>query len=126
MKQVLIVENEKIILSFLSNILKRLGHSVAETKSGSEALVILEDKEFDAIFLDIHLPDVSGKEIYQKLKERSPERARRIVFISGDLRNPKTASFVEETGNSCLEKPFTLGELKEFLKQFFEEKTPCG
>ena len=126
MKQILIVENEKIILNFLSSILKRLGHSVTETKSGSEAMVILNDKEFDAIFLDIHLPEISGKEIYHHLRERSLELARRVVFISGDLRNPKTASFVEATGSLCLEKPFTIGELKDLIKQFFQEKTPCG
>ena len=122
MKQILVVENEKIILNFLSGLLKKFGYSVTQTQSGSEAMEALDRGEFDGIFLDIHLSDMSGKDLYQKLKERSPSLARRIVFVTGDLRNPKTAAFVEETGNLCLEKPFTITELKDLLKQFFEEK----
>ena len=78
-------------------------------------------EEFDVIFLDIHLNALSGKDVYRKAKERSDRLARRIIFITGDLRNPQTESFVQQTGNLCLEKPFTLTELKHLLEQFFKE-----
>jgi len=126
MKRILIIENEKIIRSFLSNLLKRFDYSVTEAQSGSEALAKLKEEAFDGIFLDIHLNDMSGKDLYRNLKERSVALDRKVVFITGDLRNPKTESFVKETGNLCLEKPFTVSELKELLKEFFQEQTPCG
>lgn len=125
MKRILVVENESIIRNFLSSLLSRFGYFVTQTQSGTEALEKLNDEEFDGIFLDIHLNDMSGKDLYQKVKDRSASVAGRIVFITGDLRNPKTESFVKGTGNLCLEKPFTVTELKELLKQFFQEKTPC-
>lgn len=125
MKRILVVENESIIRNFLSSLLSRFGYFVTQTQSGGEALEKLNEEEFDGIFLDIHLNDMSGKELYQKLKDRSAGLAGRIVFITGDLRNPKTESFVRQTGNLCLEKPFTITELKDLLKQFFQEKTQC-
>lgn len=123
MKRILVIENELIILNFLSDQLKRFGYSVARTQSGDEALEKLNGEEYDGIFLDIHLKDMSGKDLYQKVKQRRPNQAKRIMFVTGDLRNPKTAAFVEETGCLSLEKPFTVGELKELLNRFFEEKT---
>lgn len=120
MKRMLVVENEMIILNFISDQLKRLGHTVTRTQSGVEALQKLKEEEYDGVFLDINLNDMSGKDLYQKVKESNETLSHRIVFITGDLRNPKTASFVVETGNLCLEKPFTLGELKDILKRFFQ------
>lgn len=125
MKRILVVENETIIRNFLSGILIRFGYSVTQAQSGAEAMGKLDEETFDGIFLDIHLNDMSGKDLYRTMKERSPALARRIVFITGDLRNPKTKSFVEETGSLCLEKPFTVTELKDFLNRFFQEKIPC-
>lgn len=125
MKRILVVENETIIRNFLSGLLSRLGYSVTQAQSGGEAMEKLKE-EFDGIFLDIHLNDMSGKDLYQNLKERSADLARRIVFVTGDLRNPKTASFVKETGNLCLEKPFTITEVKTLLSQFFQQKIQCG
>lgn len=126
MKRILVIENESIIRNFLSSLLSRFGYAVTQAKSGSEGLEKINEGEFDGIFLDIHLNDMSGKDIHQQLKERSADLSRRIVFVTGDLRNPKTESFVKETGNLCLEKPFTITEVKTLLNQFFQQKIPCG
>lgn len=121
-KRILVIENDPFILELLTDLVTRFGYSVERAPSGSEALTKLADGEFDGILLDIHLYDMDGREVYQKIKVRSFDLARRTVFVTGDLGNPQTASFIQETGNLCLQKPFTVMELKAILKRSFEEK----
>lgn len=51
---------------------------------------------------------MDGKVIYWKLKERSPDLAQKIIFVTCDLGSPEILSFIEQTGSRPLLKPFTL------------------
>lgn len=121
-KRILVIENDAFIQALLSDLLTRFGYCVTRVQSGAEALEMIHRESFDTILLDIHLYDMDGKVIYQKVKERSEEVARKIVFVTGDLGNPETAVFIKETGNLSLQKPFTITEIKELLKKFFQVK----
>lgn len=120
MKRILAIENDIFILELLTDLLPLFGYCVEKASSGSAALEKLDCGEFDAILLDIHLADMDGKEVYRKVKERSSSLARRIIFMTGDAADPKTASFIQETGNRCLEKPFRINQLKEILTTAIE------
>jgi DNA-binding response OmpR family regulator len=118
-KRILIIENNEFILELLADLLTRLGYCVDQAQSGREGLEKLSGNQFDAILLDLHLYDIDGKVIYQKMKERSPMLARRIVFFTGDFADPDTAPFIASTGNLYLEKPFTVNQLKILLEKLF-------
>lgn len=57
----------------------RFGYSATPAPTGAEALEKLDHEELDGIFLDIHLYDMDGRVIYQKVKERSGDLASRTV-----------------------------------------------
>jgi DNA-binding response OmpR family regulator len=120
-KRILIIENNEFILELLADLLTRFGYCVEQAQSGREGLEKLFCNEFDAILLDLHLYDMDGKDIYQRMKERSPILARRIVFFTGDFANPDTALFIASTGNLCLQKPFTVKQLEILLEKLFPE-----
>jgi DNA-binding response OmpR family regulator len=119
MKRILVVENDPAILDLLIYILTSSGYGTERAESGKEASEKSSSEAFDAILLDIHLDDIDGKMIYRQLKERSPELAKRIIFVTGDIANPETRSFIEQTGNRSLLKPFTLKQVKQLMEQFF-------
>lgn len=123
-KRILVIEDNPSILLLLTDLLTRFGYGVACASSGADALEKLGRGEFDAILLDICLPDMDGKAVYRMVKERSENLARRIILLTGDLGNPDTASFVAETGILFLEKPFTLLKLREVIERFFNERSP--
>jgi CheY-like chemotaxis protein len=123
-RRILVVENDPFILELLSDLLPRLGYGVDRAASAAAALQKLGSASFDAVLLDIYLTDMDGRELYQKVSERFPQLAGRIVFMTGDLGNPKTASFIQTTGNLSLDKPFTIRQLKEVMERLFQEKTP--
>lgn len=122
-RRILVVENDPFILELLSDLLPRLGYGVDRAASAAAALEKLGSESFDAVLLDIHLADMDGRELYQKVSERSPQLAGRIIFMTGDLGNPKTVSFIRATGNLSLQKPFTILQLETLLERFFQEKT---
>ena len=121
-KRILVVENNLFILEVIGDLLTRFGYLVERAQTGKEALEQMEQGAFDAILLDIHLFDLDGKVVYSTLKERSPALAKRVIFVTGDLGNKETASFIKASGNLCLEKPFTLNQIKELMERFFQDE----
>jgi CheY-like chemotaxis protein len=121
-KRILVIENNTFILELLRDLLIRFGYDVECIETGREALERLNQIEFDLIFLDIHLEDMNGRAVFQKLRERSPGLAQRVIFVTGDLGNTETEIFLKESGNLWLPKPFTLKEIQQILESFFHDK----
>jgi DNA-binding response OmpR family regulator len=67
---ILIIEDNEGIRNLARKNLTREGYSVEAVGMGTEALEIIENNPPDLILLDQSLPDISGKEIILKLKER--------------------------------------------------------
>lgn len=67
--KLLIVEDEPNLLSVLRQGFTEKGHEVSAALDGRTALQILESGEFDAIILDLMLPDIGGMEICRNLRE---------------------------------------------------------
>jgi CheY-like chemotaxis protein len=52
------------------------------------------------------MPEMSGVDFHAELTRMSPELARRVVFVSGGAFTPDAATFLEQSPNPRLEKPF--------------------
>ncbi len=114
-RTVLIVDDEPAIRLAITTFLGQAGHTVDAVASGGEALRMLAERRYDAILLDLRMPDMSGDLIYRELHERDPEQAGRIVFLTGDVQSESARAFVRETGRPFLSKPFMLDELASVL-----------
>lgn len=68
--QILLVDDEKGILTMLENLLIQEGYShISTATSGKEALKLVETKTFDLIVLDVMLPDMDGFELCQQIRK---------------------------------------------------------
>ncbi len=126
LKRILIIDDEPLLLDLLTHLLSKIGYQVDQASDSRDAAGKLKDQEYDAIFLDMKMPWMDGKEFYLKIKERFPDLAKRIVFVTGDVANPDTVSFLKETGNLFLQKPFTIKEVKMLLERFFMTTPPSS
>lgn len=120
-KRILVIDDEQLLLDLLTHLLSMIGYEVEQALDSREASGKLKDQQYDAIFLDMKMPLMDGKEFYLKIRERFPLLAKRIVFITGDVANQQTISFIHETGNLHLSKPFTIKEVKDLLEKFFQQ-----
>jgi two-component system NtrC family sensor kinase len=60
---------------------------------------------------DVRMPRLDGLGLYDELRRRRPELARRVVFITGDTLDADTRRFLSTSGALLLVKPFELGRL---------------
>ena len=62
------------------------------------------------------MPDMSGSEMYETVRERWPELAQRFIFITGGACSPEARRFLESPGLAFIHKPFQVAELLELIE----------
>lgn len=110
-RNVLVVEDDKIMGQMVTEILDDIGFEVTTAPNGMVALEQLNQKPIDFIVLDILLPEMDGFEIYAKLQENPDTRDIPVMIITAwsDEKNVEKAS---QMGiKHFLPKPFTEDEL---------------
>lgn len=115
--RVLIVDDEPEVGALLADILSRDATGIEVAASGQEALKLLARRDYDAILTDLRMPEMDGPELYRQIEQRWPQRARRVVFITGDALSPTVQTFLAGTGQPYLEKPFVPAEVRKIVQE---------
>jgi CheY-like chemotaxis protein len=112
----LLVEDERVVGELLAEYLTLEGYEVDRAMDGRQALELLRQRTYALIVSDVRMPNVDGPTLYYELRAVSPETARRMVFITGDLMSTETRRFLDETCLRYLEKPFTISEFQTVVR----------
>ena len=116
-KRILVVEDEPSISAVCRRVLTGEGFEVDIAVQGKAAQDMLGEKRYDLCLIDIRLPAMDGKELYQWLKKRHPKLADGVIFTTGDVMGGgDTEIFLEQTARPILLKPFTPAQLKSIVK----------
>src|SRR5262245_43820180 len=115
--RLLIVDDEPEVGALLADILRREASRIDIAASGQEALEGLGKREYDAILTDLRMPEMDGPELYRQVEQRWPQRARQVIFITGDALSPTVQTFLAGTGQPYLEKPFVPAEVREIVRK---------
>jgi two-component system NtrC family sensor kinase len=113
--RVLVVDDEEPILHYMRATLEAWGHAVAVTRDGHEAYERIAAEPYDLIICDLRMPQMGGREIYERLTREHPAAAAKVIFATGDTVRGDTLRFLEGLGRPFLRKPFTLAELRRVL-----------
>ncbi len=116
-KRVLVTEDESSISAVCRRVLTGEGFEVDIAVNGKVAQDMIDEKQYDICLLDIKLPQITGKELYQWLEEKHPQLASRVIFTTGDVMDGETRIFLERTSRPLLTKPFTPAELKSIVTE---------
>ena len=93
-------------------------HDVTAVCSAKEAIARLrEGQEFDLILCDVMMPQMNGRNLYEALESSAPEMIHRIVFMTGGPFSNRGSSFLENTPNLHLEKPFSPETLRALVEK---------
>ena len=119
-KSILIVDDDELMLSFLSKVLREDGYLVEEGKSGQEGLAKFLRTDFDLVITDLRMPDISGLDLIRKGKEAKPDVPWIIITAYGSIDNAVTAM---KTGASdYLSKPLSSpDELRHVVSRVLRE-----
>jgi len=118
--RVLIVDDEPAVARALRT---GLGdeHDVVIAASGREALALLlgddpDAARFDVILCDLMMPDLDGAELYEQLREKRPDLAARVIFVTGGAFTSRAREFIERSGVRTLEKPFDIESVRSLVR----------
>jgi signal transduction histidine kinase/CheY-like chemotaxis protein len=116
-KKILLVDDEEVLLEMVRDGLKRHSYDVITANNGEAALRELHTHKIDAICTDLKMPGLSGRQLFDQIRARRPDAARRMIFMTGDVINEPLQLFLEQEQLICLNKPFALGELRQAIKK---------
>ncbi|MEJ2764992.1 diguanylate cyclase [Photobacterium sp. MCCC 1A19761] len=102
--RILLVEDVHLERMQLAMRLQRLGHVVEATGSGLEAIEKYAQFDPDLVLLDVSMPDMSGTEVAQKIRELYPDWVP-IIFLSGHDEPEMIATAIDMGGDDYLVKP---------------------
>ncbi len=113
--RVLVVDDEASVRVSLQRYLAGRGHDVETTASGEDALARLRATSYDAVIVDMRMPDLSGEQLFERLRSNDPAHAERVIFTTGDLVNEQMRRFLDGSGRPCVPKPFEFASFDQAL-----------
>ena len=113
MRKALLVDDEPEICQLLCNMLQRVGTNCDVAHSVEQARAKLSGSAYDAVFLDIHLPDGLGYEVIPTVRKHNP-RARLMAISAIDNENTEA---VKAGADLFLPKPFTREVILRSIQQ---------
>ncbi|OIO36773.1 MAG: hypothetical protein AUJ72_05650 [Candidatus Omnitrophica bacterium CG1_02_46_14] len=113
--RILLADDEQELIEPLEDLLVRRGHRVDMAYDGQKALELIGQKDYDIAFLDFSLPEVTGLEIIERIKQIKPQI--KTVIMTG---YPLMKDFLVNTigANDYLSKPFTFQEIETLIKKY--------
>jgi response regulator RpfG family c-di-GMP phosphodiesterase len=108
-KRLLVVDDNAVLRSILSEYLKDFGCRVHEAANGREALEFCENRDFDVIITDIKMPFMNGIEFLRRLPERNHRCVR--IMMSGEASIEDVVSGFKQEIDDFIIKPFANMEM---------------
>ncbi|HEY6055671.1 MAG TPA: response regulator, partial [Gaiellaceae bacterium] len=122
---VLLVEDEEVVRSILTEMLEASGYRVVAAEDGDAAVRLAEAEQgpIDVLVTDVVMPGMSGQEVARRIAEHRP--AVRTLFVSGYTDSAIRQHGVLAPGTSFLQKPFSAGDLTRRLRELLDG-SPVG
>jgi PAS domain S-box-containing protein len=118
-ESILLVDDEPEVVMMLKEILAKDGYEVVTSGDGVEALQLLGERHFEAILCDIRMPRLDGPGLLRALQERSPELARKLLLMTGDVLRA-AAALPSDVGAGLLEKPLDPAEVRRRVRDLID------
>lgn len=115
-KTILVVDDEPVVLSFLTGTLGRYGYRVVQAESPQQALRICREGRhpIDLVLTDVVMPGLNGKELVDAIRDTGLDPL--TLFMSGYARDVALSSGVSEWAH-FIQKPFTPNQLVDKVRQ---------
>jgi DNA-binding NtrC family response regulator len=118
--RVLVVDDEKSILTLLEEALTQWGYQVTTAGTAAEALTALRTQVFDAALSDVRMPDMSGLDLLREIKKR--DESIEVVIMTGYPTISSAVEALKEGAYDYLSKPLILDELRHLMQRLMERR----
>ncbi len=124
-ESILIVEDDPAVRKLTGIILQDRGYLVQESGNAFEALeLIRRNLRFDLVITDVIMPQMSGKELYDKITSQLPHT--KVLLMSGYTDDALAHHGVLDEGLFFLEKPFSPSQLTKKVREVLDSQPAIG
>jgi two-component system cell cycle response regulator DivK len=117
-KTVLIVEDNELNMKLFNDLLEARGYRVLQATSGHAVLEIARRERPDVILMDIQLPEISGLDVTQWLKDDNDLRTIPVIAITAFAMKGDEERIRAKGCDGYLSKPISIPKFLETVRQF--------
>lgn len=117
-KKVLIVEDNDLNMKLFNDLLVAHGYGTLQTKDGVEALALARRHRPDLILMDIQLPEVSGLQITQWIKEDDELRTIPVIAVTAFAMKGDEEKMREGGCEAYIAKPISVASFLRTVERF--------
>ncbi len=118
--KILVADDDTNLRKVLANELSEEGFEVDTAESGTKAIDLFGNDEYDILLLDLTMPGLGGLDVLKKIK--ALELPTEVVILTGNATVPTAVEAMKLGAYDYLTKPFKLMELKTVLAKAYEKK----
>ncbi len=126
--RLILAEDDRMNQIFLSHLLRRLGHEVTVAGNGQEAVDLLEERHYDAVFMDVQMPVINGLDATRRIRDATDKAYTDIPIVGmtayADLVEQRR--FLEAGMNHCITKPVSEEDLRNAIRELEREPFLTG
>jgi len=126
--RILVAEDNAVSRNLVTRVLQRSGHEVIAVVSGTEAVERARAAEFDAILMDLNMPEMDGLEATRRIRATEGGRPRRqaILALTADHEGGKRPQALGAGIDAILTKPFQESDLMHLLDSVLRTASAPG
>jgi two-component system chemotaxis response regulator CheY len=102
--RVLVVDDLDVVRSLCARLLVKAGHQVVQASSGADAIRLYAEERFDAVLLDVSMPELDGLATLQALRERDPNA--RVAMLTSYKETEIVRQAIALGARDYVAKPF--------------------
>jgi CheY-like chemotaxis protein len=124
--RVLVIDDEVAIANTLRELLEPENEVTAVT-SGADAIDrVRGGSQYDVVLCDLMMPQMSGMEVYDRLRATAPGLEERVVFMTGGAFTSRAAEFLARVPNRRVEKPFSISVVEQVVRSVAKKERDGG
>jgi len=111
--KILAIDDNEDILSLLKTVLTSKGHDFTSALNGKDGVKLIEEQNFDAILLDLAMPEFSGLDVIESLKKNDRIKNLKIILFTASSATDKEIDVLLKYDGikSCIRKPVDINIL---------------
>jgi len=121
--KILGIDDNEDLLELCETFLNSGGHEYTGMNNGIEGLQAIRDEKFDAVLLDLSMPEFSGMDVIDALvKDGIMNKQKVVIFTASSPTKKEIELFLEKGSHSILKKPVDPDELSKFVHKLESER----
>lgn len=119
---IMVVDDEAVLCEVVGRMLETGGYRAIFAHGGKEALDIYskKHKDIDLVILDIIMPDMNGKKVYERLKKIDAKV--KVLISSGYSREGQAQAMLADGAKGFIQKPYERSDMLHKVRQVLDEK----